>query len=71
MCLGAQEKVKRYFYLFNFLMSERPDAHPEIFIVFRNSKTPVVNMVKLKTSFGDTICIQNLYITCMQNYSAT
>lgn len=59
-----------YFYLFNFPILERPGAHPEKLIIYRNSTTPVVNMVKLKIPFGDTICIQNLYIICMQNYNA-
>lgn len=43
-------------------MSEKSDAHSEKFIVCRNFKSPVGNMVKLKTSLGDTICIQNLSI---------
>lgn len=45
--LGVQKKVERYFYSFTSSMLERADVLPEK-LVYRNSETPVVNMVKLK-----------------------
>jgi len=46
--LGVWEKVERYFYSFSSSTLGRSDVPPEKLLVYTNSETPVVNMVKLK-----------------------
>lgn len=48
--LVVQEKVETDFYSFSSSTSERSDVLPEKLLVYRNSETPVLNMVKLKMS---------------------